>query len=222
MPIGKAVMPPLRLPGNLAEPARIFGTDLASIPATVSYLSADPQLADDWATRLVELEGFKVGMHWHGSVSGDSAISSHSAGRVRALAQLAGVTLVSLQKDGGREQIAELAGRFTVVDFGDELDGAHGPFMDTAAIMKNLDLDDHHRYRHGTPGRGVGCAGVGGAANWPASGAGSPIARTALGIPACGCSASSGSTTGAAPLARVAEELTAARQKASLRAEKYA
>jgi ADP-heptose:LPS heptosyltransferase len=27
-----------------------------------------------------------------------------------------------------------------IIDFGDELDGAHGAFMDSAAIMANLDL----------------------------------------------------------------------------------
>jgi ADP-heptose:LPS heptosyltransferase len=56
------------------------------------------------------------------------------------LAEIPGVRLVSLQKGAGREQLAELHGRFPVIDLGDAVDQANGPFMDTAAIMKNLDL----------------------------------------------------------------------------------
>jgi ADP-heptose:LPS heptosyltransferase len=45
-----------------------------------------------------------------------------------------------LQKGIGTQQIAQLNGRFTVVDFGEEVDRLEGPFMDTAAIMSNMDL----------------------------------------------------------------------------------
>ncbi|MGH7136982.1 MAG: DUF6165 family protein, partial [Pirellulales bacterium] len=50
-----------------------------------------------------------------------------------------GVTLVSLQKGFGSEQIASLEGRFPVVDLGPRLDES-GAFVDTAAVIKNLDL----------------------------------------------------------------------------------
>jgi tetratricopeptide (TPR) repeat protein len=62
------------------------------------------------------------------------------------LAQVPGVRLISLQKDTegrdrltGRDALAGTADA-TIIDFGDELDAAHGAFMDTAAIMMNLDL----------------------------------------------------------------------------------
>ena len=42
----------------------------------------------------------------------------------------------SMQKDHGREQIADLAGRFPIVDLGGEL----GDLMDAAALMTALDL----------------------------------------------------------------------------------
>ncbi len=48
--------------------------------------------------------------------------------------------LISLQKRHGTEQLAALGGRFTVVDWTSRLDEAAGPFMDTAALMKSLDL----------------------------------------------------------------------------------
>jgi hypothetical protein len=50
------------------------------------------------------------------------------------------VRLVSLQKGVGWEQIAEVAAGCPVIDFGPDLDAANGAFMDTAAIMRSLDL----------------------------------------------------------------------------------
>jgi hypothetical protein len=46
--------------------------------------------------------------------------------------------LVSLQKGTGAEQLVDCG--FPVTDFGDLLDEEHGAFMDTAALMTNLDL----------------------------------------------------------------------------------
>jgi hypothetical protein len=56
------------------------------------------------------------------------------------LARVPGVRLLSLQKGLGREQIPALRGLFPVTDLGAELDEATGPFLDTAAVMMNLDL----------------------------------------------------------------------------------
>jgi hypothetical protein len=49
------------------------------------------------------------------------------------------VQLISLQKGEGVEQLGELEDAFPVVSFGDALD-QDGAFLDTAAIMRNLDL----------------------------------------------------------------------------------
>ncbi|MFI5378841.1 MAG: glycosyltransferase family 9 protein [Tepidisphaerales bacterium] len=48
--------------------------------------------------------------------------------------------LVSLQKKRGLEQIADAGQELKLVDLGGGLDEAAGPFMDTAAVMKNLHL----------------------------------------------------------------------------------
>src|SRR5262249_25943817 len=56
-----------------------------------------------------------------------------------SLAQVHGVRLFSLQKGQGTEQLRELRA-LPVTDFGDRLDDAAGAFMDTAAIMMDLDL----------------------------------------------------------------------------------
>ncbi len=119
---------------------RIFCTALDSIPAEVPYLAADSELVGVWRHRLQPYPGFRIGIHWHGS---EIAVRD---GRViplqefEALARVPGVTLVSLQKSEGHDQITAVAASFDVVEFGDELDEHHGVLMDSAAIMKNLDL----------------------------------------------------------------------------------
>jgi ADP-heptose:LPS heptosyltransferase len=56
------------------------------------------------------------------------------------LARLEGVSLVSLQKGPGREQIKEIGKRFTVLDLCDELNESGDSFVNTAAVMQSLDL----------------------------------------------------------------------------------
>src|SRR5262249_12779467 len=56
------------------------------------------------------------------------------------LAHVPGVHLISLQKGRGEEQLRSLAGKFPITELGPQLDEASGAFMDTAAVMKGLDL----------------------------------------------------------------------------------
>ena len=125
--------PLLSLPG-------VLGTTLENIPAQVPYLSADPALVESWRRSIRATPGFKVGIAWQGS-------TTYPGDRFRSIPlacftplALAGVELISLQKGAGSEQAAELADRFPVTELGSSFDREHGPFMDTAALMKNLDL----------------------------------------------------------------------------------
>ncbi len=119
----------------------ILKTSLATLPATVPYLFADPDLVERWRQDLEQSPGFKIGIAWQGN-------PKYRADRFRSipleqfapLARLEGVRLLSLQKGPGTEQLAALAGRFPVTDLGSKLDEASGPFMDTAAVLKCLDL----------------------------------------------------------------------------------
>ena len=56
------------------------------------------------------------------------------------LSKVPGVRLFSIQKNAGLDQLDALAGKFPVTDLGRRLDETTGPFMDTAAVLKNLDL----------------------------------------------------------------------------------
>jgi ADP-heptose:LPS heptosyltransferase len=56
------------------------------------------------------------------------------------LAELPGVSLVSLQKGPGAEQLLEAPFRDRVRDLGREFDGGADAFVDAAAVMASLDL----------------------------------------------------------------------------------
>ena len=61
-----------------------------------------------------------------------------SVGPFCVLGSLARRRLISLQKGFGAEQIATVD--FPVLDLSGRLDEVAGPFMDTAAVIRNLDL----------------------------------------------------------------------------------
>jgi Tfp pilus assembly protein PilF len=116
---------------------RIFKTTLASVPARVPYLTAEPEMVKQWALQLQSEQGFRIGIAWQGNPSyRRDRERSFPLSRFESLAKLPGVRLYSIQKGFGSEQIGELAGRFGVVD----LASLHDDFADLAAIMRNLDL----------------------------------------------------------------------------------
>jgi tetratricopeptide (TPR) repeat protein len=123
-------VPLLSLPG-------LLGTTLESVPAGVPYLDVEPELVETWRQRLSIYPGFKIGIAWQGN-------PEYRLDRVRSIplaqfgpvARVPGVHLLSLQKNAGREQLAAPERRFPVTDLGGQLDD----FVDTAAVMKNLDL----------------------------------------------------------------------------------
>ena len=124
----------------LSVPYRLQ-TTLETIPAKIPYVFADPQLVAAWQPRLAAADGLKVGIVWQGNPDcpGDRSRSIPLA-RFAPLARVPGVRLVNLQKGAGLEQLREFAEPWSVIDFGDAVDQSAGAFMDTAAIMKNLDL----------------------------------------------------------------------------------
>ena len=122
----------------LSAPAALLSVG-TSIPCDVPYVWADPELTDHWRGELAAIDGFRIGIAWQGS-------SDYVGDRWRSipleqfapLARLPGVRLVSLQKGFGSEQVATVD--FPVLDLGGRLDEAAGAFVDTAAVIGNLDL----------------------------------------------------------------------------------
>jgi tetratricopeptide (TPR) repeat protein len=120
---------------------RVFKTTLDTIPVNVPYLFAAPNLVEYWRGELRSHHGFKIGIAWQGNTHfpGDS-MRSIALLYFAPLAGVPGVRLFSLQKGQGSEQLRAVANLFEIVDLGARLDDKAGAFMDTAAVMKNLDL----------------------------------------------------------------------------------
>jgi hypothetical protein len=119
---------------------RLFRTTLATIPREVPYLQAAEALVVYWRGILPN-HGFRIGIAWQGSPTfAEDKWRSIPLTDFAALAEVPGVQLISLQKGPGTEQLPEFKGRVPVLDLGPDIDSSAGAFMDTAAIMKNLDL----------------------------------------------------------------------------------
>jgi hypothetical protein len=107
----------------------------------VPYLFADPALMERWRRVLREIRGFKVGIAWNGNPNHpDARHCSIPLGHFAGLARLPGVRLISLQKGSAPGRLARETASFPLIELGSDLDEAAGAFMDTAAVMKNLDL----------------------------------------------------------------------------------
>jgi tetratricopeptide (TPR) repeat protein len=143
----------------------LLQTTLANVPAAVPYLHADTKLVNHWQCELQKCDVrraksdvkstpsniehrasniepvFKIGLAWQGNPTyGYDRRRSIPLAHFSRLAQVERVQLVCLQKGPGKKQLRAMEDRFGVLDLGDNLDEASSAFMDTAAIMKNLDL----------------------------------------------------------------------------------
>jgi tetratricopeptide (TPR) repeat protein len=117
-----------------------FGTSVATIPAEIPYLGADPGLVEGWRRRLRTVQGPLIGVVWAGNARiVDRATNSYDRRRsipAEVFGRLLGepaFTFVSLQKDlpGTRANPAR-----NPVDWTSEL----VDFADTAALIEALDL----------------------------------------------------------------------------------
>lgn len=118
----------------------VLGVDVESKAEAAPYLSADPARVERWASQLPD-GGFRVGVVWQGNASGP--IDKGRSIPLRAFAPLCripGVKLVGLQKGAGREQVADLPTGMMIETLEADFDAGDGAFLDTAAIMMNLDL----------------------------------------------------------------------------------
>ncbi len=113
-----------------------LSTTLADVPATVPYLFADPQRMTKWRQRI-GATGFKVGIVWQGSRNRIDVGRSVPLEMFARLAAIRGVRLISLQKSdavsaGPKDPAVEV--------LGDDFDAGAQAFLDSAAVMKHLDL----------------------------------------------------------------------------------
>ena len=121
-----------------------FKTDATNIPAGIPYLHAEPERREKWKLRLGE-QAFKIGIAWHASKRGTEIGRSFPIACLHGISKLPAVRLVSLQKDEGAEnqgaeRVTTLPEGMKVEFLGDDFDSGPDAFLDTAAVMENLDL----------------------------------------------------------------------------------
>jgi tetratricopeptide (TPR) repeat protein len=114
-----------------------FGTLGDSIPAAIPYLRAEPSRVEQWRRRLGDGK-LKIGVCWRGSATGTDIGRSFPPALLDEISNLPDVSLISLQKGDGVDRARSISP--AIVDFGDELDAGNEAFLDTAAIMRHLDL----------------------------------------------------------------------------------
>jgi tetratricopeptide (TPR) repeat protein/predicted O-methyltransferase YrrM len=140
-------IPIMSLPG-------VLGITLESIPNQVPYVLVEPARVERWRG-VVAGDGFdptcrsspnrsrplNIGIVWQGN-------PNHRLDRYRSvpltlfapLARIPGIRLISLQRGPGTKQIAALADKFSVIEFAHPESMTSEDLLDTAALMKCLDL----------------------------------------------------------------------------------
>ncbi len=124
----------------------ILKTTKETAPTPIPYIEPEAALVELWGRRLQADRNFKVGICWQGNSKYSSpflrsvvAAKSIPLKKFKPILDVPGVSFYSLQKQTGEDQLKELAD-LNIKTFDAEFDDKHGRFMDTAAVIKHLDL----------------------------------------------------------------------------------
>ncbi len=125
----------------------VFETRLHNVPDEIPYLYADPTLEAYWQEKLSQDTNFKIGICWQGNSEYSTAFlraavasKSAPANLFESLTHIPGVSVYSLQRVTGTDQLTKIPSTMNLITFDEHFDVENGRFMDTAAVMKNLDL----------------------------------------------------------------------------------
>lgn len=123
----------------LSSLPRAFSTVEASIPAPVPYICAEPDRMAFWRQKMAG-PGLKVGLCWRGSQ--DFRVDLRRSilpSMMSPLSNVPGVQFYALHMDVRPDELpGQLAERVHV--FGDNFDRGADAFVDTAAVMAQMDL----------------------------------------------------------------------------------
>jgi tetratricopeptide (TPR) repeat protein len=134
-----ADVPNIRWTSMMSVPG-FLGTTPKTVPRDEPFLAADPDRVGAWRERL-GTHGFKIGIAWQNA--GSSYVDKLRSIPLRAfgaLADIPGVRLISLQKGRGTEEIPAVAFADRIETLRPDFDEGGAAFLDSAAVMMNLDL----------------------------------------------------------------------------------
>ncbi len=136
--------PPFDVQIPLLSLPLVFGTTLATIPADVPYLQANPQRVLRWRQELANApaagdSGLNIGVAWQGSLNQQTQKGDRRSlplSHFESLARMPGVRLFSLLVGPGTKELAAAA--FPITDLGCRFDP--NSLEDLAAALVNMDL----------------------------------------------------------------------------------
>ena len=102
-----------------------------------NYLKLENQKRIEKWKPYLQKDHFLIGVSWQASQN--SIGKSFEIEHLREIAEINGVRLISLQKNFGIEQLNKSLD-FSIEDLGDDFDNGSQAFLDTAAVLKSLDL----------------------------------------------------------------------------------
>ncbi len=117
----------------------LLKTTIDTIPQSTPYLSAQENLIAYWKTRI-QGSGLNIGICWAGSAKHTNEMNrSCPLAEFLPLADIENINFYSLQMGEPLKQADTLKNQFDMIRFDSEMD-RNGRFLDTAALMMNLDL----------------------------------------------------------------------------------
>lgn len=122
----------------------LFNSTEETIPVNIPYINPDPDLVNFWQTSMCNSK-FKIGLCWQADVSNDAsrlpvARRGIPLKLLYPLGDINNVQFYSLQQKDGTEQLTDIPDEFPIYIFDENFDKTHGSFMDTAAVMHQLNL----------------------------------------------------------------------------------
>jgi tetratricopeptide (TPR) repeat protein len=112
---------------------------LPDVATDGAYLAAEPERAERWR-RALGSTGVRVGIAWRGNPKAPGPNRSIPLSFYASLAKVPSVRLISLQRNAGSEELAALPSGMEIETLGENFDAGADAFLDTAAVMMNLDL----------------------------------------------------------------------------------
>lgn len=119
-----------------------FNASLSNLPLNIPYMFADERLKIHWRQAVAKDKNFKIGICWQGAIRKDHPamqLRSMPLNLLAPLFSIEGVSIYSLQAGDGLHEVSSFQHKDKLHSFAN-FDKHNGPFMDTAALMKNLDL----------------------------------------------------------------------------------
>ena len=124
----------------LSLPHRCASED-GRVPAATPYLRAEAERVARWRERIGH-HGFRVAVAWEGFryPGGRDLGRCYPVEALWPLSRIPGVRLLSLQLKEGLDQLGRLPPGMAVETFGEDFDAGEHAFLDSAAVMVNVDL----------------------------------------------------------------------------------